>query len=157
MVKTIKRLFQALIIRGKEKVSLAQAPEIEKELEAIAIECRKLLKEDHRCSNNKDIYELLNNNSPWYQRIELPKYQLTTTSNNNWAVFDQASDNTLGGRLTPREAAILRPQPKWMFIRKRLPEIEGKTILEVGANCGFFSFEFAKLGAIKVTGLEPVS
>jgi len=44
-----------------------------------------------------------------------------------------------------------------MFIEERLPPIEGKTVLEIGSNCGFFSFEFARMGAKQVVGVEAVS
>jgi SAM-dependent methyltransferase len=74
----------------------------------------------------------------------------------SWAVHDGAKDNSLGYRLSPEEAARLRPLPKWMFIKPRLPQIEGNSVLELGSNCGFFSFEFAKMGALHVTGIEAI-
>jgi len=126
------------------------------ELDRIARQCKDILKIRPKKQYERTIYEMLKQHSPWYQRIDLPKYNLCTVEKDEWAVFDGAGDNTLGGRLLPKEAAVLRPQPKWMFIKNRLPQIKDKTMLEVGSNCGFFSFEFAKMGAKEVVGIEAI-
>ncbi len=135
-----------------------RSPQVEAELDEIAARLRDSLRSEQSKTEqaNPDIISLLSEKAPWYQRIELPGYGITTTSNPNWVVWDTAPDNSLGGRLSAQEAAILRPQPKWAFIVSRLPEIKGRTILEVGSNCGFSSFEFARLGASRVTGIEAI-
>jgi len=127
------------------------------EIDDIVRQCRQLLASEAKREPDKEVYRLLKENAPWYQRIELPGHNLSTAEEEDWVVFDGASDNMLGGRLSARGAAILRPLPKWMFIEKRLPPIEGKTVLEIGSNCGFFSFEFARMGAKQVVGVEAVS
>ena len=39
-------------------------------------------------------------------------------------------------------------------MRAGLPDARGLDVLEIGSNCGFFSFEFARQGARSVTGLD---
>lgn len=90
---------------------------------------------------------------PWYQRIEFPEHGVTTTDDPANAMLDAAWDNKVGD-LSLTEAAILRPQPKWREIRDVLPDVRGLDVLEVGSNCGYFSFEFAKAGARRVVGLD---
>jgi SAM-dependent methyltransferase len=93
----------------------------------------------------------------WFQRIAYPGQHLTSTSNHSWSNIDEAGLlNTLGGRLTAHEASILRPWPKWLYIEPILPDLRGKSVLEVGSNNGFFSFRFAEAGAASVTGVEIV-
>jgi hypothetical protein len=130
-------------------------PAVESELDRIAIKARALLG-GIRGNPNASVRDVIASNGPWFQRIEIPPTGITTTDDPAWALFDGAPDNTLGGRLSAREAALLRPVPKWMFIQPRLPDVLGATVLEVGSNDGFFSFEFAKLGALKVTGIEAI-
>jgi SAM-dependent methyltransferase len=55
---------------------------------------------------------------------------------------------------TLEQAAILRPIPKWQEIAPRLPTMEGLDVLEIGSNCGFFSFKFAEAKARSVLGLD---
>ncbi|MDZ7336936.1 MAG: hypothetical protein ONB30_00195 [candidate division KSB1 bacterium] len=45
---------------------------------------------------------------------------------------------------------------RWKLIHRALPteRMTGKRILDIGANAGFFSYEFAKLGAV-VDAIEP--
>jgi hypothetical protein len=64
---------------------------------------------------------------------------------------------SLGGRLTNLEGTILRPLPKWKYIQPNLPDVRGKTVLDVGSANGFFAIEFAKLSAKRVTAVESVS
>lgn len=93
----------------------------------------------------------------WFQRIAYPGQHLTSTSNHRWSNIDAAGYlNTLGGRLTAEEASILRPLPKWLYIEPILPDLRGKSVLEIGSNNGFFSFRFAEAGAASVTGVEIV-
>jgi SAM-dependent methyltransferase len=90
----------------------------------------------------------------WFQRIDFPGHSLTTTSDHRWAHVDEGGLNTLGGRLTGEEASILRPWPKWTYLRRILPDLRGKTALEIGSANGFFCFRFAERGAQAVTGVE---
>ncbi|MBM3785043.1 MAG: DUF1698 domain-containing protein [Acidobacteria bacterium] len=90
----------------------------------------------------------------WFQRLDFPALGLSTVMDRRWPWFDEGGVNTLGRRLTSEEACLLRPWPKWMYIRPLLPDLAGKSILEVGSSNGFFPFQFAGLGAAQVTGLE---
>ena len=92
----------------------------------------------------------------WFQRIDFPRNSLTTTSDHRWAHVDEGGLNTLGGRLTGEEASILRPWPKWTYLRRILPDLRGKTVLEIGSANGFFCFRFAERGAQAVTGVEAI-
>lgn len=92
----------------------------------------------------------------WYQRIDYPEHNITSTSNHEWAYIDQGSFNTLSNRLTSEEACILRPWPKWFYIKPLMPDVKGKSVLELGSSNGFFSFRFSEMGASKVTGVEIV-
>ena len=92
----------------------------------------------------------------WFQRIEFPAQHISSTSNHKWACLDEGGLNTLGGRLTSDEASIMRPFPKWLYIEPVLPDLRGKSVLELGTCNGFFSFRFAEAGAASVTGVEVV-
>jgi predicted RNA methylase len=91
--------------------------------------------------------------APWYQRIEFPGLDLATTDEAEWRLRDGAPDNQVDG-VGGEEAERTRPFPKWRHIEKVLPEVQGLEVLEVGSNCGFFSFEFARRGASRVVGLD---
>ena len=92
---------------------------------------------------------------PWWQRLAIPGTDCFTTSDHDrLSISDPGYLNTLGDLLTPEEGCILRPMPKWAYLRSIIPDLAGKTILEIGCNNGFFCFEFAKLGAAQVTGAE---
>ena len=69
-------------------------------------------------------------------------------------MFDEGGVNTLGRNLTSEEACLLRPWPKWMYLRPLLPDLRGKSVMEVGCCNGFFPIRFAELGARRVTGIE---
>lgn len=47
--------------------------------------------------------------------------------------------------------------PKWAYIERVLPDVRGKSVMDIGCNCGFFSFAFLDKGAESMTGIEPVS
>jgi SAM-dependent methyltransferase len=91
--------------------------------------------------------------APWYQCIEFPEQGITTTDDPANAMLDAAWDNKTDD-ITLAEAARLRPRPKWNAIKEYLPSVRGLDVLEIGSNCGFFSFEFARAGARTVTGLD---
>lgn len=90
---------------------------------------------------------------PWYQCIEFPAYGLTTTSREEWIIADGAVDNLFPG-MKPEDAPRLRPIPKFERLARYLPDVQGRTVLDAGCNCGFFAFEFVKRGAQFVTGLD---
>jgi hypothetical protein len=90
----------------------------------------------------------------WFQRTDFPEHNLSSVFDRRWPLFDEGGVNTLGRRLTSEEACLLRPWPKWMYLRPLLPEMRGKTVLEVGSCNGFFPFRFAEMGAERVMGLE---
>jgi 2-polyprenyl-3-methyl-5-hydroxy-6-metoxy-1,4-benzoquinol methylase len=92
---------------------------------------------------------------PWWQRISIPGTRLHTTSDRSrLQISDPGYMNTLGGELTPEEGFVLRPVPKWGYLKPIFPDVTGKSVLEIGCNNGFFCFEFSKLGAASVTGAE---
>jgi SAM-dependent methyltransferase len=91
----------------------------------------------------------------WWQRIAIPGMGRYTTSDHAiLKISDPGWLNTLGASLTVDEGFILRPMPKWAYLRPIFPDVSGKSILEIGSNNGFFCFEFEELGAAKVTGVE---
>jgi len=91
--------------------------------------------------------------APWYQCIEFPKFGITTADDISNILADKAWDNKIGD-LTIEEATRLRPIPKWEAVNKFLPDFRGKEVLEIGCNCGFWSFKFSDLGAKEVLGLD---
>jgi len=94
---------------------------------------------------------------PWWQRIDDEHLGITTRSDHSR--FNDAAGplHTLYGRLTEQEATALRPMAKSLYMQRHLPDLRGKSILEIGSNCGFWSLKFAELGAAKVTGVEAIS
>ena len=90
---------------------------------------------------------------PWYQRIEFPEYGITTTDKPEW-VFNDCACDQLFPEVDEKKAAQLRPFPKWERLRPLIPELKKKSVLEIGASCGFFIFEICRLGAKYGTGLE---
>jgi 2-polyprenyl-3-methyl-5-hydroxy-6-metoxy-1,4-benzoquinol methylase len=91
----------------------------------------------------------------WWQRLTFDGTPATTTSNRTRLnVSDPGWLNTLGGALTIEEGFILRPLPKWLYLKPLIPDLSGKSVLEIGCNNGFFSFAFRDAGARHVTGVE---
>jgi SAM-dependent methyltransferase len=91
----------------------------------------------------------------WWQRIAIPGTdRFTTSDHDSLEISDPGFLNRLGNALTAQEGFILRPMPKWAYLKPILPRISGKSILEIGCNNGFFCFEFERLGAVRVTGAE---
>src|ERR1700674_2002652 len=93
----------------------------------------------------------------WFQRIAVPNTRLSTTSDHSRVM--KAGGNplhTLYGRLSDAEGSVLRPHSKWYYIKPHLPDLAGKSVLEAGSNNGFFSFEFLRSGASRVTGYDLV-
>jgi SAM-dependent methyltransferase len=103
-----------------------------------------------------DFAQKLRSFNSWFQRIDFPDFNITSTSDHSLVRCGADRINSLGGRLSLEEAAVLRPLPKWFYLKPILPDLNDKTILEVGSNNGFFSFQFAQIGAKSVTGVEVV-
>ena len=91
--------------------------------------------------------------APWYQRIAFPEYGLTTTDDPAWIYNDRAWDNFFPG-MVAEDAPRMRPIPKFERLQHLLPDVAGKSVLEVGTSCGFFVFEFCRRGASYATGLD---
>jgi SAM-dependent methyltransferase len=129
------------------------------ELESDIAELRRMLQQDAAAETQAEIHSDLGRGieafrDAWFQRIDFPGQSLTSTSDHRWAHLDEGGLNTLGGRLTGEEASILRPWPKWTYLRRILPDLRGKSVLEIGSANGFFCFRFAERGAQAVTGVE---
>ena len=103
--------------------------------------------------NREQLVAEIKSRAPWYQRITFPAQNVSTTDDPADAYGDAAWDNVVGD-ISLEEAIILRPVPKWTEIRRVLPDMFGMTVLEIGSNCGFFSFEFARAGAAHVYGID---
>jgi 2-polyprenyl-3-methyl-5-hydroxy-6-metoxy-1,4-benzoquinol methylase len=133
----------------------------EEQLQRAVTDLRKMLAEDdtpeRKAALQAEIARGIESfRGDWYQRIDYPEHNITSTTNHEWAYIDQGSMNTLSNRLTSEEACILRPWPKWFYIKPIMPDLKGKSVLELGSSNGFFSFRFAEMGANKVTGVEIV-
>jgi 2-polyprenyl-3-methyl-5-hydroxy-6-metoxy-1,4-benzoquinol methylase len=91
----------------------------------------------------------------WYQRMKLPNTRAYTTSDRTLHGKDDPGWlNRAGNTLTPNEGSLLRPMPKWQYLQNILPDLSGKSVMEIGSNNGFFCFQFAERGARKVTGVD---
>jgi 2-polyprenyl-3-methyl-5-hydroxy-6-metoxy-1,4-benzoquinol methylase len=124
-------------------------------LNAAVIDLRQRLAADaHTDLTNPFIENFRRYHGHWFQRIDFPAHGLASTSDHSLAYIDEGGLNTLNQRLTSEEASILRPWPKWTYIEPILPDMTGKTVLELGSSNGFFSFRFAERGAQAVTGVE---
>jgi SAM-dependent methyltransferase len=94
---------------------------------------------------------------PWFQRIYVDNLGIYTTSDHDRFGKDAPGElHTLFGALTDTEGSLLRPMAKWLYIEPLLPDVTGKSVLEIGSSCGFWSFKFAEKGASKVTGIEVI-
>ena len=93
----------------------------------------------------------------WWQRIKVPGWNAYTTSFPAFLhdISDPGWLNTMNGALTPEEGCLLRPLPKWAYVKSLMPNLKGKSVLEIGCNNGFFSFAFAdELKATTVLGID---
>lgn len=46
------------------------------------------------------------------------------------------------------------PDTRWRVIKSLLPDVAGKTVLDVGCSCGFFSLKLKEMGAAYVLGID---
>jgi 2-polyprenyl-3-methyl-5-hydroxy-6-metoxy-1,4-benzoquinol methylase len=127
--------FDRRIATLRESLRADQSPEVLRDLESpIAVESHKFA---------------------WYQRIKIPNTRAYTTSDRTWHGLDDPGWlNRAGNVLTPTEGSLLRPLPKWAYLQDILPDLAGKSVMEIGSNNGFFCFEFAERGARTVTGVD---
>jgi len=73
----------------------------------------------------------------WFQRIPLSDSGTTTTSDHShYGGENPGPLNTLWGHLSPIEGTVLRPLPKWAYLKRVLPPLRGKTVLEIGTAFG---------------------
>jgi 2-polyprenyl-3-methyl-5-hydroxy-6-metoxy-1,4-benzoquinol methylase len=75
---------------------------------------------------------------PWYQNVRLP-YGLSTKN------LDGDSDIFSGQDI---------PGPLWNAVLPLLENLSGKSVLDIGCNAGYMSFEARKLGAARVVGID---
>lgn len=75
---------------------------------------------------------------PWYQNVQLP-YGLSTKD------LDRGGDIFSGEDI---------PGPLWKAVLPLLDDCTGKSILDIGCNAGYMSFEAKKLGAASVLGID---
>ena len=86
--------------------------------------------------NKRQLEEGVKALGPWFHKIELP-YGVTTKTA-SYAGEDPD-----------------HPIPTWTHIFPALPEsLEGKTVLDVGCNGGFYSIEALRRGASRVLGVD---
>ena len=91
----------------------------------------------------------------WFQRLAIPGTHCFTTSHHErLQISNPGWLNTLGDALTPEEGFILRPMPKWAYLKPVFPDLLNKSVMEIGCNNGYFCFEFLDMGARQVTGVE---
>lgn len=90
---------------------------------------------------NQWILEGIKGYKQWYQPIDFGRIKADVTTPPNWEPNPSLNDDYGMGR--------------WHYIIKRnLPEVSGKRVLDVGCNVGLFSIELAKMGASEVVGID---
>lgn len=90
---------------------------------------------------NKDqVMEGIEKLSPWFHKIELPGFGLTTKKKSN---FGEGDDH---------------PLPTWKHVQQCFPaDLTDKTVLDIGCNAGFYAFEARKRNAREVLGVDARS
>ncbi|MGH9871898.1 MAG: DUF1698 domain-containing protein [Pyrinomonadaceae bacterium] len=84
----------------------------------------------------EEIQSELKRLEPWFHRIDLGNGLFTKTE----SVMGEPIDHPLG---------------PWQTIQKLLPlDLSGKTLLDVGCNAGFYTFEAKRRGALRVLGVD---
>ncbi len=69
-----------------------------------------------------------------------------------WAYDMKVTDKIRTKQITP---GVIDPEKMWGHIKSNIPEdLTGQTVLDIGCNCGFFSFEMKKRNAKKVVGID---
>jgi SAM-dependent methyltransferase len=125
-------------LRLRAMLEADQAPEIQAEAKSFEADFRRI---------------------NWWQRIRVPGSKASTTSFPNFleGICDPGWLNTMNGALSYSEGYLCRPLPKWAYIKNAMPDLRGKSVLEIGCNNGFFSFAFAdELHAESVLGVDVV-
>jgi tRNA (mo5U34)-methyltransferase len=84
-----------------------------------------------RNENSETLRKAIDKLGPWYQDFELMP-GLSTNVNNRESVLN-----------------------KWRFVEPFIPkDLNGKTVLDIGCNSGFFSFEMKKKNAARVVAID---
>ena len=74
---------------------------------------------------------------PWFHKIDFPEHRVSTKQGSD---FGEDADH---------------PLPTWRHVRKCFPDdLSGKTVLDIGCNGGFYSFEARKRNAEAVLGVD---
>jgi SAM-dependent methyltransferase len=76
--------------------------------------------------------------APWYQNIDLGDGVTTK---------DLAGDRDI---FSGHDI----PAPLWRLIARDLPDLSGRSVLDIGCNAGYMSFESKRLGAAYVLGID---
>jgi len=76
--------------------------------------------------------------SPWYQNIELGRGITTKNLEGTTDIF----------------AGYDIPGPLWRVIVGDLGDLSGQSVLDIGCNAGYMSFEAKRLGAARVLGVD---
>lgn len=153
---------RALVDRLRESYSYADQSPVRPlttiaRIDEIAARMKAAVIEAERNPPDQDnaIFDEIRRLGPWFQRIDLGGGLVTTSLAEN-CIIDDGGINSLGRRLEPKVASMMRPTPKWELIEPILPNFKGKTVLELGCNAGFFSFQFLQSGASRVRGVEII-
>jgi 2-polyprenyl-3-methyl-5-hydroxy-6-metoxy-1,4-benzoquinol methylase len=88
--------------------------------------------------NREDTIKRITELRPWYQNISLAD-GLSTKD------LDGDSDIFSGEDI---------PAPLWRAVRPLLDDLADKSVLDIGCNAGYMSFEAKKLGASRVLGID---
>lgn len=75
---------------------------------------------------------------PWYQNVPLPHGVSTKDLERNADIFSGADI----------------PAPLWRAVRPMLDDLAGRSVLDIGCNAGYMSFEAKKMGAASVLGID---
>lgn len=130
------------------------------DLDRAADECRSLLARDDtpatKLALESEFAREMDGLGGWFHRIEFPARGVTSASRSITSAPDPGPLNTLWRRLDADQGTRLRPYPKWTYLRGIMPSLSGKSVLDLGCSCGFFSFRFAEAGATTVTGVEVI-
>ena len=89
----------------------------------------------------KWIIDGINGYKQWYQPVDFVIARADVTTPPDWKPQPEKNEECGLGR--------------WNFIiKKNLPDVTGKRILDVGCNVGLYSIELAKMGAAEVIGID---
>jgi tRNA (mo5U34)-methyltransferase len=82
----------------------------------------------------EELRQLFDSMKPWHHLIDVGG--LPTTTESAWGEY------------------LEHPRDLWENVAKLLPDLEGRRVLDVGCNDGYFLFACRRLGAAEVVGIE---